>query len=384
MICYEFTPIISPGTTRYSQFAKYLSKFGWEPVILTIRNPSRFWHLNSSLKPPKNLKIYRSFELPTIYVWKFLKKIFKKSIFSFRYIGWLPSTIINAYRIIKKEQINLIFAGCQPFSVALIGIFLKALTKKPLVLDFRDPLIWARSLEVKIIDYCVRNADLNLIVTKSMREFFKGGNFAYLPNGYTDFPITNKLKSVFEEKFTIVYAGTIYPGSNAILKNFLLAIKDLIKIRKNLVLSFIGYEHRKILMPIISDIGLDLNQVEFKFLGHLTYEKCLDLIKQASATLIFRPSTFNFGMSSKIFDYLHSEGPILGILDEENEAAQFIKKANCGIVVSKTSQAILAGLKKLVRNKDFQRNNSFIKKFHRRELTERLVTLLDKIVEGYL
>ncbi|MHA1650082.1 MAG: hypothetical protein ACTSYB_07795, partial [Candidatus Helarchaeota archaeon] len=98
MVCYEFTPILSPGTIRYSQFAKYLPEFGWEPIILTVKNPSRFYYLDHSIQKFINLKIYRSIEFPTIYIWKFFLKYFKKSFFSFPLIGWFPHTLFKAYR----------------------------------------------------------------------------------------------------------------------------------------------------------------------------------------------------------------------------------------------------------------------------------------------
>ncbi|MHA1131449.1 MAG: hypothetical protein ACTSQQ_11665, partial [Candidatus Helarchaeota archaeon] len=86
MICYDFMPLINPGSTRYSQFAIYLPDFGWEPIILT--------------------------------------KYIRTPIFTFAMAGWLPHTYHIAKKLITQEKIDLIFTGCQQFSTATLGFSL--------------------------------------------------------------------------------------------------------------------------------------------------------------------------------------------------------------------------------------------------------------------
>jgi len=387
MICYEFPPMNSPGSRRYTQLAKDLPKLGWEPIILTIRNPSRFFHslFDASIRIPKNLKIFHSVELPSIYIWKVIMKLTKISITSFPYCGWIPHTVYKAYKIIKKEQVDLIFSTVFPFSATFIGCILKRLTKKPLIIDFRDPPGKLYFLEQKFWDRCIQNANLNTTVTKSMQQLVlkkgKPANFGVIPNGYVELPEVSSINLFSEEKFVIVYTGQIYPDWAPILKNFLLAIKIFAKTQKNLVLAFIGDKQEKIINPIISKIKLDLNTFEFRLLGHMPYETCISLVTQASVNLIFRPSNLNHALGTKIFDYLHSDVPVLGILDDVNETAKFIREGNLGIVTPNDPKAILAALNRLVKERHFQRNWTFLKKFNRKEITKKLVKLFDRIVE---
>ena len=399
MICYEFPPIITPGSRRYSQFVNDLPKFGWEPIILTMKNPSRFFraYLDKSISKSKRLKVYHSLELPSIYAWKIIRRLTKVSVTSFPYCGWIPHTVYKALKIIKKEQIDLIFSTVLPFSGAFIGYILKFLTKKPLVIDFRDPLVQnfqrplvqVNSLEriffmQKFWDKCIKNADLITIVTKSMRQFFKQGNFAFIPNGYVDLPEIPSIDSFPKEKFVIVYTGQIYPDWTPVLDNFLLAIKEFVKTHKDLLLVFVGANHDKIIKPLINKIKLDLNSVEFRFLGHLPYETCISLTGQASANLIIRPTYLNHALSSKVFDYLHSDVPVLGVLDDTNEIAKFIQKGNLGIAAPNDPRQISAALNRLMNERHFQRNWEFLKQFDRREITKKLAQLFNKIMENYL
>jgi len=381
MICYDFMPLINPGSTRYSQFAKYLPDFGWEPIILTIKNPSRFSHLDPTMQIPKSLKIYRSFEIPTIYLFKILTKYIRTPIFTFPMAGWLPHTYHIAKKLITQEKIDLIFTGCQPFSTAILGFYLKRSTKKPLVNDFRDPLHPANLVERKLFNFAVRNSDLNLVVTKSMRNYFKEGNFAFVPNGYIDLSESPAVPSTSNDTFNILYAGSLFPSWAPIIKNLLIAVKRLVKTHNNVALTFIGYRHDKILMPLLNQVGLSLDDVQLNLPGYIPYKQCLRLIKQASVALIMRPPILNFALGSKIFDYLHSSAPVLGILDPKNETAQFIRKANVGFVVPNKPQAILKALNQIIKNSQFQRNWNFIKKYHRRELTKRLANFLNIVLE---
>ena len=131
----------------------------------------------------------------------------------------------------------------------------------------------------------------------------------------------------------------------------------------------------------MSEIGLNLEKFNFNTPGKIPYKECIALIKQASVTLIFRPSDLNYALGTKVFDYIHSDAPILGILENENETAKFIRKASLGIVVPNNSQAILDALNKLANGEAFQRNWNFLKKFNRRELTRKLAKYFDKIME---
>ena len=49
MICYYWPPAGGPGSLRVVKFARYLSQFGWEPVILTVQK-GEFPYIDRSLE----------------------------------------------------------------------------------------------------------------------------------------------------------------------------------------------------------------------------------------------------------------------------------------------------------------------------------------------
>ena len=61
IITYYWPPSGGPGVQRVLNFAKYLPKYGWEPVILTVRKgeyPAKDPSLEKEI--PSHLKVYKT------------------------------------------------------------------------------------------------------------------------------------------------------------------------------------------------------------------------------------------------------------------------------------------------------------------------------------
>ncbi len=64
MIAYDFPPIGGSGVQRTMKFARYLPEFGWQPLILTVSNPSLYEADDSLLKElPDDLPVYRALDV---------------------------------------------------------------------------------------------------------------------------------------------------------------------------------------------------------------------------------------------------------------------------------------------------------------------------------
>ena len=53
VISYYWPPSGGPGVQRVLKFCKYLNKFGWEPIVLTVKNgdfPAKDYSLNEEAK----------------------------------------------------------------------------------------------------------------------------------------------------------------------------------------------------------------------------------------------------------------------------------------------------------------------------------------------
>ncbi len=182
IIAYDFPPTRTSGVYRPLKFAKYLPEFGWQPIILTVKNYPREFMDETLLDqlPPETL-IRRAYSWELIRLEKALfTRLFKRTpqpaqsaeapdpdkrksrttllslirkyllsplswfTNSFLYvpddkIGWLPLAVYKGLKTIRREKIDLIFSTSPPETNHIVALFLKLLTRKPWVADFRDP-----------------------------------------------------------------------------------------------------------------------------------------------------------------------------------------------------------------------------------------------------
>ena len=184
IISYDFPPARTSGVYRPLKFTKYLPEFGWQPVVLTVRN-----YQAESVDPsllddlPDNIKIKRvySFEplrlqtalykflyrsrteddhytgsgesdliVPKSLVTSFIKRHFLSPVSSFfknwfyipdDKIGWLPMAVLEGWNTVRNEKIDLIYSTSPHETNHLVAMVLKKLTGLPWAADIRDPWV---------------------------------------------------------------------------------------------------------------------------------------------------------------------------------------------------------------------------------------------------
>jgi len=113
------------------------------------------------------------------------------------YVGWLIPGIFRALTSIKRPDI--IFATAPPFSSLMLGVLLKKIWRKPLVVDLRDPWVqnplrserpfWADQWDKTLERWVMRNADQVIMNTQEASALYQG------------------LYGGIKEKFTAIYNG---------------------------------------------------------------------------------------------------------------------------------------------------------------------------------
>lgn len=337
MIAYEFPPIGGVGIIRTLKFSKYLSKFGWDPYVLTVKNRDRIDTSIGSDSIPEDVRVYRSYNLLnnlSIIEAGFRRLgIISKIIIPDAYIGWSPMTIIKGKQIIEKENIDLIYVTCSPFTSALIGAKLKAATGIPLVIDFRDSwtinphycnylLNFLKKIDGMWEKHVFGSSDFILTATDGIKDDylkkypFVQSKILSIPNGfdYADVP-----ESIVPfDKFTITYTGFFYgvqspellfAALDVILKNNLISENEIQFLWAGRDTSFvhdlIGHYH---IENICSYIGL----VSKKEADELLYRSQMLFFVIGQSEDISLKST----LTGKIFPYLSSGKPILAVIPD--------------------------------------------------------------------
>lgn len=378
-ISYFFPPVGGGGVIRIAKFAKYLPFFGWQPFILTVKKapyPFRDRELLKELPREVQIKKINYFE-PAFWFknrwWQsFLSYlIYPLFLIPDRQILWLMPAIIAARKIIKKEDIKVIFTSSAPASDHLVGWFLKKLTKVNWVADFRDewtsnplqkfptPLHrWFNKIMEKRV---VSQSDEIISVAPTLTEYFVSltadkKKFQTISNGY-DSDDFKDLQDFRNKKYCqIIYTGSLY--NHHLRDNFLEALRELQL--KDLKVDFIGVDRR---------------------VSHL--EAVRSLARADILLLILDPVERPAVFTGKLYEYLAARKPILALAPKNSGAAKFIKHLKLGEIASPLDKDEIKS--KIFKMYQCWQKNQLtipqidIKRYDRRNLTRRLAATFEKI-----
>lgn len=436
ILAYVFPPFFSVGgSIRVVKFIKYLPALGWLPVVLTIDDRTEYdIHRKQGSDTllqdiPKQVKIYRTAAgEPSVELLEKGRKARRQNwlaavIVNFlsaarrwaslylllpdQYIAWLPFALRLGRRIVRREGIDVIFATCPPYAVALIGAGLKRLTDKPLILDFRDDWIdtpwhhskpWLiRRIERRMEKWVVKTADRVILVTEWSKNAFMAryprepkDKFVFIPNG-CDLDDYARLKKTADRRrnsqFTIVHAGLL--NESEVWKRSPEAFfQALCRIRQqdpelaaNLTVAFTGrlpetYRH------MVENMGLS-NVV--KEVGHLPRDEFVHLMRAADLLLAINYENWATIIPGKIYEYWAVGGPPILLLDRRGAAQSLVEQYELGITappddVEAIQHAVLNVYHRREMGDPVQINTLGIEKYDRKALTKRLAQTLCRVL----
>ncbi len=422
IISYYFPPLGMGGVQRVSKFVKYLPSFGWEPVVLTVKEVEYLAQDESLLDEiPDGVKVFRCDSFDPLRVLFLLKKIFKRNknskkkrlyvkessrffssvFFPDPKIGWFPFALAKGFFICKKEKVDLIFSTYPPPTAHLVAYFLKILTGKKWVADFRDPWVgyryqncptfFHRLLKEKTEEKIFRKADKLVTVNQKIAEKTKekiSGACEVIPSGYdeADFSFHPDEKSEIKRKdyFKIVYCGSLSPSADP--EPFFKAFSKLIREEKTA-----GSKIR--LVHLGNFFGIDLDNLLKKYklseyiqrLGYLPHKKALKEMSSADLLLLLISEGEGKDQIStgKIFEYLYAKKPILALVPPSGADGELIKRFKRGRVISpekidEIKEGILYFFKRKERPPLLDEKD--LNFFERKYLTSRLAQVFDTLM----
>jgi len=373
IITYYWPPAGGPGVQRVLKFVKYLPQFGWEPIILTVKD-GEYQAIDESLESDISETLI-VFKTRVIGLYCLFKKFTGRktipthqlsigkndSLFSrlSRWvrlniilpdgrIGWYPFAVAGGRKIIENEKVDLIFSSGPPHSLHLIA---RSLAKKysiSWVADFRDP--WTerfyyeenkRSFFAKILDlYLEKNilTHANRITTVSMglkallEQKVSPSKMEVIYNGYDE---TDFKTSPIEKTDNSIIISSIGTLSRTQTPNVLFkAIEELRNegITKSIYLHFAGTIH-----PAIRDDINDryhINDIT-TYHGYLSHMDAIEMMRKSDFLILVIPKTKNnVGIiTGKLFEYLRAAAPIILIGPPDSDAAKILRETHTGFSI---------------------------------------------------
>lgn len=377
IVSYYWPPAGGPGSQRTVKFAKYLSQFGWQPIVLTVER-GEYPYIDKSLEEdiPTCVKIFQTKNWePFLFYKKAIgrkhnealpvglltleKRSIKEKLAAWirsnifipdARLGWIPFAVIKAFEIIRKEKIDLIFTSSPPHSLQLIGLILKCKTSLHWIADLRDPwtdiryyrfinrTFWAQRYDNYLERQILKNADQITTVSKALSEGFQRKipranlrKFNVLPNGYDE----ENYKNLIVRKnhwFKIVHTGNLLSHQNPnVLWQALQKLSTWNReFKQDLKICLIGRVHDNI-DKAIKEHKLEKNA---KLQGFIPHKEVLKKIKNAEILLMVVPETQNNEgiVTSKFFEYVGSGRPILVIGPPSGDVGKIISRFNNSII----------------------------------------------------
>lgn len=411
---------------RWLKFVKYLPQFGWEPFVFTPENPSFDLKDESLLKdvPPEaeiiKLPIWEPYSAyarlagwltgrpvkSTDYVSTGKKSVFQTIAGFIRgnffipdpKIFWKRPAVKFLHDFIQHNQIRMLVTTGPPHSMHLIGMELKRRNSSlKWIADFRDP--WSRwdlldTLQLTLLARARHNrlerqvlskADCVLTVTPHYVNWFKQAGArktVLITNGFDEDDFTG-LHYVKGSRFTIRHLGVVDELRDP--RPFMLAARDACiensELAALLSVEFVGQINTAFRSWVEADAVLKKITA---FRSQVPHGQLVEVYNQTDVLLlVLANSAIAPGnIPGKLFEYLGSRRPILGIGPEEGDAAAILTKTGAGVVIEREKVPFIKQ-RLFSLFSDWKNNTGPISKsiesYSRKSLTADLVALLNSL-----
>jgi len=423
IVAYNFPPVGGAGVQRSVKFVKYLRFFGWEPVVISVLNPS-VPVVDATLPKdiPEGVQIYRARSFEPSYQSKqvfaspgnksVIKGLVKKCISTILLpdiqVLWWPDLVLKLISAIRNEKPECIFVSAPPFSSFIPVVIIAKLFGLPVVLDYRDEWdfsrnTWENSSKTRFAFYldsllerfslqniraftATTQKYIDNIVTRYGTDNVKKGTV--ITNGYDvdDFNVNGLQRSSIEDPsiINIVYTGTVMSFTS--LKSFCDILKNITEkneaIQEKIRLHVYG--------RVVGDELKYLNNESLKGMvqcyGYIEHEKVIEEMVNADILLLTLSDLVGAEnmINGKTFEYMASGRHIFAVIPQGELSKLLLDNYdNVTIVNPRNIEAATNALLELINNIETIRSSPCkdVSCFRREYLTERLAFVLEKATQ---
>ena len=422
IIAYYWPPSGGSGVQRWLKFVKYLPQWGWEPYVFTPENPSFTIRDESLMKDiPLEAEVirfpiwepYDSFfklsgafgkksrpaDMVTTKNKSLLQRIatFVRANFLIPdpRVFWVRPSVKFLHDFLIENQIRTIITTGPPHSIHLIGYRLKK--KNPSLrwlADFRDPWsewglldslnvgAFARNLHRKLEHKVLASADKIITITPFYVRKFEAlakRKITLLTNGYDedDFKL---LRIVPTDKFVIRHVGIINERCDP--RPFMEVVEKLISedttFASLLHIDFVGEVHSRIRDFVHES---PLLRARTSFTPSVPHDQLISMYGKSSLLLLVLTGYKDAEgyLPGKLFEYLATGLPVLGIGPAHGDAAALLSATGAGEMIDdsegeRIKDKVMAYFTAWRNGNVFVRNRD-VTKYSRKNITRELTDL---------
>lgn len=388
MITYLFPPGLDMGAQACGQIARYLPLYGWEPVVLTVRE-RYIEHLDPRDNRGFPGTVIRTSMIPhpvTIYKRLKLRRrhgvegsesvalsvrrtgLLQRWVLSLLLVpdtctGWILPAVISGLEAVRRRGVVHLFSSGPYWTSHLVGLALARASGLPWTAHFRDPWTaplaeWQQFKPVSAASFwleemlqrmVLRRANFVVCVTEehavSMRRAnpeIHPGKFVTIPNGFDgaewDGVEDDGGGLVKKDKFVIAYTGSFYHKRNPRpLFGALRALIDACELSRDRIhVDLIGscdlVDGRR-----VTEIAAEYGLAEcVSITGPLSRAETLRRMARASLLLLLAEEA-RLQIPGKTYEYLRAGRPILA-LASEGAVARLLRRTGGAWVVDPNNE----------------------------------------------
>jgi hypothetical protein len=420
VITYYWPPAGGPGVQRWLKFVKYLPEFGIDPIVYCPENPNypivdesllnevseNTIILKHPINEPYGLANLFSKNAAKKISYGVIPKIKKQSLIekTMLYVrgnyfipdarkNWIKPSVSFLLNYIKENQIETIITTGPPHSLHLIGLNLKEQIDLKWLADFRDPwttigyhkaLKLTKSSEArhKDLEFKVLNAADEIIVTSNhTKNEFQGKTkqpISVITNGYDSHAVRIEGK---DHLFTLSHIGSLLSDRNptSLWEALSELIEEIEAFSKAFQLNLVGVVSDDVLESIYKNGLKEYSNI----VGYVNHNKAIKFQMQSQLLLLIEIDSEDTKaiIPGKIFEYLISDTPILGIGPKDADIEHIIKTTNTGTYFGYNQKAELKSqilsYFEAFQNGDLKVNAIGLQPYSRKALTEKLSNIIN-------
>jgi glycosyltransferase involved in cell wall biosynthesis len=397
MFTYAYAPSFNAGVQRPLKFAHYLPSYGYNPIIITAQLTNDNFHEKGIYRIGNNwIELELNGGIKSIPLRMLRRILYQSGIIQGYNYFWYKKVLKILPKIVKDESPDIIYATYPPIEPVMLGIAASKQSNTPLVVDFRDgfvfepfaPVLFPAAIRNKrtekhVVANCHHIIGATEPITNYFRQHYPGINASTITNGFDSSDWSGLKQFDLGTKINIVYTGSLSTaGANRTIEPLLKGIDYLTKEeRESISVYVIGNCTERERSQLINGYG-DI----FRIIGSVPRREALRYQISADVLLLITGTENTSEATGKIFEYLMSARPILGITGQ-TVARNIIEKTGTGICVDPTDPGEIANvLNKLIKlypNYGFYKPvNNEILKYSRKELTGQLAQIFDGILHS--
>jgi glycosyltransferase involved in cell wall biosynthesis len=376
LVAYYVPPAGGPAVQRILQFVEFLQEDGWMPEVLTVREgayPDRDPSLLEAV--PDAVRVHRTVAWDPLALYQKLRRRFgngspdrlpagsvrtddaswlesiarwiRANVFiPDARIGWLPFAVREGKALLDTGRFDAMITSGAPHSVHVTGRVLHRATGVPWVADLHDPWTdisyydefphtdWARRLDASLEQSVLADAGAVTTVSPSWADLFASkadNDYTVVENGFDDRDFAG-LDEPLDDGFVLSHIGKLYASRTPTAVWQALAALRADDAIPDLTVRLVGTVDPAV-RASIREHGLEPIVEIRDFVPH---DEALRLMAgSALLLLVIEPFAQAKGMiTSKLYEYLASERPVLGVGPPGGDAGALLHRHDAGEVVA--------------------------------------------------